>query len=310
MKKILIGSIMVAAFCILSAGSVSSVTADDQLSKETTNLNEDVVIQTKLAETTVYEFLIIYDGDDDTAVIIKDTVPAEWNVTHINGIEIPEYDRFNDKSNANTFDTNGGTDNVLVFRSGRDRRGAGKKKKTSSTQICWTPFVPEDEEILRVTVETRQSPSGKPKYAPTSCGLFELNDGAIAYELPFTPLSVPFAESGPLDPLLAVADQSDPEGVVGDGSGDEDEDGLDDGVETGTGIWVDENDTGTDPCNPDTDDDGLEDGVETNTGNFQDENDTGTDPHDPDTDGDGCEDGDEVDVDSDPNDNGENLCTS
>ena len=52
---------------------------------------------------------------------------------------------------------------------------------------------------------------------------------------------------------------------------------------------------------PDTDDDGLLDSVETNTGIFVDANDTGSDPNNPDTDGDGVEDGAEVVSGTDPN---------
>ncbi len=74
-------------------------------------------------------------------------------------------------------------------------------------------------------------------------------------------------------------------------SNDADGDGLADGVETNTGIFVSASDTGTDPNDPDTDDDGLVDGVETNTGTFVSASDTGTDPHVADTDSDGLSDG-------------------
>ena len=47
---------------------------------------------------------------------------------------------------------------------------------------------------------------------------------------------------------------------------DSDEDGLDDSVETNTGIYVNENDTGTDPNNPDTDGDGWYDLYEMENG--------------------------------------------
>ena len=47
---------------------------------------------------------------------------------------------------------------------------------------------------------------------------------------------------------------------------DSDGDGLDDSVETNTGIYLSETDTGTDPNNLDTDGDGLIDSLETNTG--------------------------------------------
>lgn len=53
---------------------------------------------------------------------------------------------------------------------------------------------------------------------------------------------------------------------------------------------------------PDDDGDGLDDAVETGTGVFVSALDTGTDPNDPDTDGDGFSDGDEVARGTDPND--------
>lgn len=52
---------------------------------------------------------------------------------------------------------------------------------------------------------------------------------------------------------------------------------------------------------PDDDNDGLLDSVETNTGVFVSETDTGSDPLNPDSDGDGIEDGQEVAAGSDPN---------
>lgn len=75
---------------------------------------------------------------------------------------------------------------------------------------------------------------------------------------------------------------------------DTDGDGVKDGAETGTGVWVGPENTGTDPLNPDSDGDGLPDGVETNTGVFVGPADTGTNPHVADTDGDGYSDRTEV----------------
>lgn len=49
---------------------------------------------------------------------------------------------------------------------------------------------------------------------------------------------------------------------IGSIAPDGDEDGLADSVETNTGTFVDRNDTGTDPANPDTDNDSFSDGVE------------------------------------------------
>jgi hypothetical protein len=76
---------------------------------------------------------------------------------------------------------------------------------------------------------------------------------------------------------------------------DRDRDGLIDSVETNTGTYVDNSDTGTDPDNPDTDGDGLLDSAETNTGIFVDVSDTGTSPHIFDTNNNGNSDGLDVD---------------
>jgi hypothetical protein len=67
---------------------------------------------------------------------------------------------------------------------------------------------------------------------------------------------------------------------------DADGDVLPDWVETGTGIYVNPIDTGTDPNNPDTDGDGLSDGDEVYTHS--------TDPNLTDTDGDGLTDPEEI----------------
>jgi hypothetical protein len=62
---------------------------------------------------------------------------------------------------------------------------------------------------------------------------------------------------------------------------------------------------GTDPFRPDTDGDGLEDGVETDTGVFVGAKDTGTDPLDPDTDAGGVADGIELEIEANPLDPGD-----
>lgn len=67
---------------------------------------------------------------------------------------------------------------------------------------------------------------------------------------------------------------------------DSDDDGLADGVETGTGTWVSNTDTGTKRTKPDSDGDGLLDSQESATGTFTNITDTGTNPNLADTDGD------------------------
>jgi hypothetical protein len=99
------------------------------------------------------------------------------------------------------------------------------------------------------------------------------------------------------------------------GSGDFDEDGVNDAEEyiDGTDPTVADGDddgandgaekaAGTDPLNPDTDGDGLLDGVETDTGTFVSVSDTGTDPLNTDTDGDNVSDGVEILQNTDPHD--------
>jgi hypothetical protein len=113
----------------------------------------------------------------------------------------------------------------------------------------------------------------------------------------------------PGDPTDAVKD-SDNDGLTNlqefpagtdPGNADTDGDGLKDGVETNTGVWVSATNTGTDPLKADTDGDSLKDGVETKTGILNGANDTGTDPNKFDTDGDGFADGQEVFLGADPN---------
>lgn len=97
-------------------------------------------------------------------------------------------------------------------------------------------------------------------------------------------------QSDPNDPDTDDDMVSDGDEVNGRGTdptlADTDGDGLDDALETGTGLFVSTTDTGTDPLRPDTDSDGLVDGAEVLT--FY------TDPHFADTDLDSLPDGWEI----------------
>ncbi len=77
---------------------------------------------------------------------------------------------------------------------------------------------------------------------------------------------------------------------------DTDGEGLDDDVETDTGVFIDSTDTGTDPTDVDTDGDTLNDDVERGTGLFVSAADPGTLPVTPDSDGDGLTDSEELTV--------------
>ena len=81
---------------------------------------------------------------------------------------------------------------------------------------------------------------------------------------------------------------------------DTDGDSLLDGVETKTGIWVNNSDRGTDPTKYDTDGDTFSDDLESNSGIHNGYNDPGTDPNKWDTDGDTHGDAFETDRGSDP----------
>ena len=83
---------------------------------------------------------------------------------------------------------------------------------------------------------------------------------------------------------------------------DSDGDNLSDGEEIS-----EDNGFVTDPNNADTDGDGLNDDVETNTGTFVSDTDTGTDPNDADTDDDGDRDGAEIAAGSDPHDSNDGI---
>ena len=69
-------------------------------------------------------------------------------------------------------------------------------------------------------------------------------------------------------PNIANTDQANFDGdAAGDAcDSDDDNDGLEDGVETGTSVFIDANNTGTDPRDADTDDDGVSDGDEVAAG--------------------------------------------
>lgn len=100
---------------------------------------------------------------------------------------------------------------------------------------------------------------------------------------------VSFAVSDP--ERLGIVLDGTPELEFFDPAEDSDQDGLTNDLEIAAG---------TDPRLPDTDGDGLADGVETGTGIFVGPGDTGTAPLDPDTDNDGAGDGLEVQVGTDP----------
>lgn len=193
----------------------------------------DLAVEVGQFQTTQYDFEVSYSNPGGPPVLIEDTVPAEWNVM--------------------LMDDDGG--NATAAPAGK---GAPNK---SATKIVWEPA--PSGGTIKVWAETRQRPGRNVNFAPTSCGVLYLNeDGAAAFEIdpttggPFVDMLgdrlPPILESNKLC-LTAVSDVNGG-GIVPDGSGDEDGDGLSDLTEAC--------DVGTDPCVADTDGDGVLDGVD------------------------------------------------
>jgi len=186
----------------------------------------DKAVEVGQPESTVYEFTLNYGSTESVPVLIKDTVPAEWDV------ELVE----DDGGRATAAPADGGG---------------------SATKIHWEPGV--EGGSITIRAESRWRPSNR--FAPTSCGSIFLNDGARAIELdPDTgrPLKdelgeeIPaLAESDPIC-LAAVRDLNGDGKFAPDGSGDEDGDGLTDLEEACV--------LSTNPCTADTDGDGVPDG--------------------------------------------------
>jgi hypothetical protein len=237
--------------------------------------NTDVVVLVKKTSPTVYEFEIVYTNPGGPSVVITDAVPAEWQVLVVAGHFLA--DGF---SAGEVWDGAGGT--VAVFPANK------KTNNKSATRIVWVPDPGNDRSTISVVVKSRPRPSKKEaKFAPTSCGALFLNDGAFVFELGPDGTAL-FPEIFSSKPLLLVAVKDlGGDGIVGDGSGDEDGDGRMDLQEVREAPF-------TDPCNPDSDGDTIPDGDEVAQG---------TDPNKADTDGDGVPDG----MDLCPLDNGGGL---
>ena len=237
----------IAAMFIVPAGLAS---ADHELTDDTILSKSIVVcpteIEVKQTTPTACSFSISYNNLGVPA-IIKDTVPAEWEVTNAADIEAA---------------------NCSV-----DSANKGKKANRSATKI-----VCSETESLNITVEleTRESPSTKKhdnkidKFKPTSCGVLGINDGAHAID---SLTEEVIASTLGLSTLATDPEDLDCDGLTNDeeialgtdpNNPDSDADGLLDGEEVNT--------HGTDPLNPDTDSDGVSDGDEVTNG---------TDPTDP-----------------------------
>ena len=221
-----------------SAVAECEVVVPDSLTKEIisgpdsdSNNEIDLAVEVGQFVSTDYDFEVSYTNLDGPPVLIEDTVPAEWN--------------------AQLMDDDEGRANAALA----NKSGKGK----GATKIVWEPN-PEGGKIT-VWADTRQKRRNG-KFSPTSCGALYLNKGAEAFEIDpvtlepkvdqFDDRLPPILESNQLC-LVAVSDLNG-SGIVADGSGDEDVDGLTDIAEAC--------EIGTDPCVDDTDGDGVLDGFD------------------------------------------------
>lgn len=202
----------------------------------------DLAVEIKPDHPLRYDFTIHYAGPTEDVVIV-DTLPAEWVATYVQGVEVnPPLDC----GEAEEFEN----DSILLFRGGKSGKSCH-----SATQIWWDGLWGS----LKIDAETRESPGKGHKetvYAPTSCGPLYVNEGAAAY--PADVNGEPLLYEDPLWVsnalcIAAVYDKNG-EGIVPDGTGNEDGDGLLDYEEACI--------IGTDPCDSDSDDDGVDDGID------------------------------------------------
>ncbi|OFW00097.1 MAG: hypothetical protein A3F68_01485 [Acidobacteria bacterium RIFCSPLOWO2_12_FULL_54_10] len=195
----------------------------------------DVVVAVGSGSTIAYDFTIT--ADPGAPILVKDTVPAEWSVTAINGV-----DAGGDLPLSCGESESGVAGSVDVSRGGKPGKNC-----QSATQLSWTPSTSGGSITVDATTRLKNIPQNR--FSPTSCGPIYLNDGAQVFALPFT--GVPIMTTPPLC-LAAVKDLNDG-GLVPDGTGDEDNDGLTDWAEACT---LDSN-----PCLfNDADADGVGDG--------------------------------------------------
>jgi hypothetical protein len=188
-----LGGMVVAAaalVCLPLYGAAHAATLQKALTN-TTGADNANPIQVKDSQTTTYEFTIEYASEGGPAVVILDTIPAEF---------------------ANVVVDDGGVcAELLVERAGRGgTRGA--------TKIACA-LAPETDASLVVTFETRESPGRghrDPVFAPTSCELLVLNDGAVAID-PLLPEEIAVV-AGPTAMLAVEVDD-----LLGDACVEEEE---------------------------------------------------------------------------------------
>ncbi len=125
----------------------------------TTGVDNSNPIQVGDTVTTTYELTITYTSDNGPAVTILDTIPAEFDNVAV--------------------EDSGACTPVSFLKAGRRGKGRGVK---GATKIRCDLDANTDANLV-VTFQTRQSPGkGHSIYAPTSCDVLLLNNGAVAVD--------------------------------------------------------------------------------------------------------------------------------
>jgi len=153
---------LLAAPLLLAFAAATSAATIEKVLTATTGADNFNPIQVAALETTSYEFTITYMSEGGPAVTLLDTVPAEFDEVAV--------------------EDNGVCDSLLVVRA-NNRKGKAKKDHGATKIACELPE--QTDATLVVTFHTRQSPGkghNPPIFAPTSCGVLLLNDGAVAVD--------------------------------------------------------------------------------------------------------------------------------
>jgi Thrombospondin type 3 repeat len=193
MSKRLFGLIAIVSVTGWLSGSallVEAATIQKALTN-TTGANNFNPIQVAGGSSATYEFTITYISEGAGAVTILDRIPAEFVNVFVN-------------------DTTAACQGGVVVSAQK-----GSKEKGATHISCSLPA--STDATLVVTFQTRQSPGkGHTIYAPTSCGILLLNDGAIAVDLSTDPASI---VAGPTN-MIAVSVNDLTADVDSDGVGD------------------------------------------------------------------------------------------